>query len=229
MMKKTFRFGLIILIFCQALIGPLVPVTGMTGSAEASPAALSYDLQVSRSAANTGTRAAERIARAEAVGVFSYPVVEQPGNNPGYVSNLPATLTHFQLAQQYGTIGFLAHNTLAGAKFSRLQIGGQIKLVYDHQSPHSYWVTEVRKFQALSPLSPYSEFIDLDDGSRFTASGLFLEIYGSGSDLVFQTCLEKNGNPSWGRLFVVASEIPVKFIRLGMLPPDALQLTPSAN
>jgi hypothetical protein len=119
----------------------------------------------------------------------------------------------------------MAHNTLAGAEFSRLGIGDQIRLQVKNQGPQSYWVTEIRRFQALAPLSPYSDFVDLQNGSRYSASGLFREIYGSDNDLVFQTCLEKDGNPSWGRLFVIASQVPNKYIKLGMLPSSFPQPT----
>jgi hypothetical protein len=217
-MKKVFRLSLIVSI-CLALGGPLIPLTGFSAQPAASSAGQVFQLPASSPASHTSSSPSARIQQVEAVGLFTYPVVDQPGNSPGFVSNRPGTLTHFQLAQRYGTIGLMAHNTLAGAKFSSLEIGVEIRLQVQGRRPQSYWVTDIRQFQALAPLSPYSDFIDLQNGRRYSASGLFREIYGSGNDLVFQTCLEKNGDPSWGRLFVIASQVPDKYIQLGMLPP----------
>lgn len=215
-MKKVFRLSLIVSI-CLTLGGPLIPLTGFSAQPAASSAGRVSPLPASSPTSHTSSSPTARIKQVEAVGLFTYPVVEQPKNSPGFVSNRPGTLTHFQLAQRYGTIGLMAHNTLAGAEFSSLEIGGEIRLQVQGRSPQSYWVTDIRQFQALAPLSPYSDFIDLQNGSRYSASGLFREIYGSGNDLVFQTCLEKNGDASWGRMFVIASQVPDKYIQLGML------------
>ena len=38
-----------------------------------------------------------------------------------------------------------------------------------------------------------------------SSAGLFKHMYASKDRLVFQTCIELNGEPSWGRLFIVAN------------------------
>lgn len=223
-MSKPIRL-LLLLIFClQFLFTPLVPITGQQLPAEDFPSDIYQRPAGSSQSAAAGDNYPGRIMRVEIQGRFSYPVVEQPGNNPGFVSEQPDTLTHFRLAQQYGTLGLMAHNTLAGARFTELHPGDQVSVSFTQEGRQTYWITEVRRFQALSPYSPYSDFIDLEDGSRYSASGLFLDVYGSGNDLVFQTCLKKNGDPSWGRLFVIATKIPSKYIHMGMFSGTPLTI-----
>lgn len=223
MKKHIIAFGTAIILILQACSSPLIPVTGIPERNQAAAQVfLAAPTGVESIRLSTGS-AGEKIVRVEAPGHFSYSVVEQPQNNPGFVSSRPETLTHFNLAERYRTIGLLAHNDLAGKKFADLQTEERINLFYITQKVSSYRIISIRKFQALSPNSPYSDFIDLQDGRRYSASELFLEIYGPGDRLVIQTCLEKNGNPTWGRMFVTAvevpavEEVPAKYFRLGLI------------
>ncbi len=132
-------------------------------------------------------------------------VIQQPSGNAGYVSSRSNTLTQFSLASQYGAIGLLAHNYLSGGSFSKLGVGTEIALVYGDGSVKKYQVTSVRKFQALSPTDPYSNFVNLDSpDTTLSSTDLFNQTYGTGG-LVLQTCISKNGNASWGRLFIMAT------------------------
>ena len=54
---------------------------------------------------------------------FAMDVLQQPANNPGYISSYENTVTEFRMARDYGTIGMLAHNYLAGDQFNTLEIG----------------------------------------------------------------------------------------------------------
>ncbi|MDZ7843342.1 MAG: hypothetical protein U5K99_00840 [Anaerolineales bacterium] len=223
MKKHLITFGAAIILILQAFSSPLIPVTGIPernqAAAQVFLAVPSGVESIQRSTGSTG----EQIVRVEAPGHFSYSVVKQPQNNPGFVSSRPDTLTLFNLAERYGTTGFLAHNDLAGKKFVDLQTEERINLFYNTQKESSYRIISIRKFQALSPNSPYSDFIDLQDGRQYSASELFLEIYGPGDRLVIQTCLENNGNLTWGRMFVTAVEVPAvekvpaKYYRLGLI------------
>lgn len=154
---------------------------------------------------------ADRISQVEVPGHFSYKVVEQPQGNDAFVSHKPGTLTHFRLAAQYGTVGLIAHNSLAGGTFFDLKLGEIINVIYQNQNKVSFQIRSIRSFQALSPNRTDSIFIDLENGSRYTASDLFLEIYGADASLVFQTCLERNGLRTWGRFFILADQIPYKY------------------
>lgn len=143
-----------------------------------------------------------------AQGGIAFPVVQQPISNAGYVSDAPDTVTEFQLAAQYNSIGMLAHDYLAGASFSKLQPGNILALVYGDGSLKYFRVYEVQRYQALTPTSPYSKFVDLSDQVNFTTDQLFYRTYGLGnSTLVLQTCISTSSIPSWGRLFVLARPV----------------------
>lgn len=134
--------------------------------------------------------------------LFALAVVQQPSGQAGYVSTSGSTATQFGMASG---LGFLAHNYLSGSLFSYLYGGAPITVVYGDGHTRAYRVSQVRKFQALSPESPYSDFVDLASGSTLSASDLFYATYGVGGQLVLQTCISSNGNSSWGRLFVIAT------------------------
>lgn len=147
------------------------------------------------------------------VGVFindtlALRVVQQPSSNPGFVSSEPGVVTEFSLAAQFGTTGLLAHNTAAGASFDQIAADQKIVLVYGNGDLKFFRVDQIRNFQALSPASPYSSFIDLaEPGRMLSVETLFYQIYQRDGDLVFQTCIERDGQSSWGRLFVIAQPI----------------------
>ncbi len=131
-------------------------------------------------------------------------VVQQPYNDATFVSTTPREVTQFAPALQIGSIGLLAHNYLAGAAFSQLQQGQLVYLVYGDGQVSTYIVTQMLQYQALDPENPYSNFVDLSDNAFMSATTLFNSAYGRPGDLVLQTCIDANGNPSWGRLFIVA-------------------------
>jgi hypothetical protein len=137
-------------------------------------------------------------------GVLALPVLQQPPGNAGYVSNQPETVTQFGLARDYGSIGLVAHNTHSGSQFYKLSPGQDVYLVYGDGRTTSFRIKESATFQALSPNSPYSNFVDLNSGKTLSASDLFLDIYAQPGRLVFLTCIEVNGVSTWGRLFIIA-------------------------
>ena len=141
-------------------------------------------------------------------GVMALSVSQQPAGQPGYVSSTPDTVTQFNLAAGFNTLGLLAHNSLAGKDFSKLAEQQEVILIYGDGSLKYYSVIETNRYQALNPYSPFSDFLNLDrPGKKLSATQLFKRIYGPGNRLVFQTCIEANGNPSWGRLFITAVPI----------------------
>jgi hypothetical protein len=146
-------------------------------------------------------------------GQWAFPISQQPSNNPGFVSSNPEIVTQFSLATQYNTIGLLAHNHLAGSSFFDLSQSKRVALIYGDGSVKYYQVKAIDRYRALSPNSPYSSFEDLDEpGTIISVTELFNRIYAPGNQMVLQTCIESNGNLSWGRLFVTATPIdhPVK-------------------
>jgi hypothetical protein len=136
--------------------------------------------------------------------VLALPVVQQPAGNAGYVSYNKGEITQFGMAAQYGTIGLLAHNYLSGRHFSQLKAGQEVRLVYGDRRIETFIVTEVLRYQALQPTSPYSSFRSLDKEQTLTAEGMFKRVYFSDGQVTFQTCIEAEGDLSWGRLFVIA-------------------------
>jgi hypothetical protein len=136
--------------------------------------------------------------------VLALPVVQQPEDRPYYVSNRNGETTQFSMASQYGNIGLLAHNTLSGKFFSRLSVGQPVHLVYGDGRVETFVVTEVLRFQASDPASISSSFYNLDEDETLSSVEMFNRAYGGARHLVFQTCIEASGNPSWGRLFIVA-------------------------
>lgn len=142
-------------------------------------------------------------------GRFSLPVVQQPIGDPSYVSTEDGVVTQFGSAGAYGTIGLLAHNFLSGRQFFNLRTGDDVIVVYGSGSQAEYRVSQVQQYQALDPESVYSNFINLSDPNRaqLSADQVFRQVYTTENRLVFQTCIYANGDPSWGRLFVIADKI----------------------
>ena len=138
--------------------------------------------------------------------VLALPVVQQPSNNAGYVSSTDGEATQFRMASQYGNIGLLAHNHLSGKLFAQLAAGQEVRLVYGDGKVETFVVLEVLKYQALQPNSPYSEFRNMNDSKSKTLSAeqMFKRVYFGDKHVTFQTCIEKDGSLSWGRLFVIA-------------------------
>jgi len=133
------------------------------------------------------------------------PVIQQPVDNPYYVSNHNGEATQFSMASQYGNIGLLAHNTLSGKHFSKLAIGQEVQLVYEDGRVEYFIVEQILRFQALDPESVSSSFKNLERNEEVLSAGeMFNRAYVGGHHLVFQTGIEAEGNVSWGRLFVVA-------------------------
>jgi hypothetical protein len=136
---------------------------------------------------------------------FALPVVQQPSDSPGYVSNYDGQLTQFSMAAQFGNLGLLAHNRLSGRSFSQLAVGQEVRLIYGDGRVEYFVITEILQYQALQPNSMQSVFRDLVTDETITVNQLFERVYTGKYHVTFQTCIEANGNLSWGRLFIVAT------------------------
>jgi hypothetical protein len=142
--------------------------------------------------------------------VLALPIVQQPTNNAGYVSSNDGEATQFRMATQYGNIGLLAHNHLSGKSFSQLAVGQEVRMVYGDGHVEYFVITEVLHYQALQPTSAYSSFSNLDKKETLSAEGMFKRVYFGDRHVTFQTCIAKDGESSWGRLFVIAIPKPAK-------------------
>lgn len=137
--------------------------------------------------------------------VLALPIVQQPSGSPAFVSNNDGEITQFGMASQYGNVGLLAHNHLSGKTFSELLIGQQVRLVYGDGKIETFVITEILRYQALQPTSPYSSFRNLDKAEEtMTAEQMFKRVYLGDRHVTFQTCIAAYGNQSWGRMFVIA-------------------------
>ena len=160
----------------------------------------------------------DQIVGIYAPGVFALPVVQQPKDKPWFVSSASDTITQFGLASDYGSMGFLAHNTLAGSVFYELQIGQEVRVILGDGDTQRYVVGEILSYQALDPDSPYSVFRPMDGrGNDLTSTDLFNLIYAVPNRVIFQTCLEKNGDPNWGRYFIIAYPVRARFSLFDLL------------
>ncbi len=152
------------------------------------------------------TNAKSAAAQIDLAGAFIYDVIQQPKGNAGFVSTETDKLTQFSLASKFGSQGFLAHNFLAGATFKHLVVGSQITVTYADGQRMIYEVKEIRHLQAINPTSPTTSFLDLDnDNIKLTAKQVFIQTYGVRDRLVLQTCIAKDKDLSWGRLFIIAT------------------------
>jgi hypothetical protein len=136
--------------------------------------------------------------------IFALPVVQQPIGNPGYVSQSPDVITQFEMAAEVGNIGLLGHNNLAGQEFTNLSLGDEVRLVYGDGKVEYFVVTQMLRYQALQPYSPYSKFRDLETSQTITAEELFRKVYRGDRHVTFQVCIAANGTDAWGRLFIIA-------------------------
>src|SRR5688572_18470694 len=83
--------------------------------------------------------------------VMALPIVQQPVDAPGFVSQNNDELTQFNMAAQAGNVGLLAHNYLSGSSFSKLKAGDVVILVFGDGHTESFSVTSVLRYQALDP------------------------------------------------------------------------------
>ena len=135
---------------------------------------------------------------------FALKVAQQPKDNPAFVSTKPDILTEFRYARQQGNVGLLAHNYLAGQYFSQIEINQVIYVVFGDGKFEAFKVTNIYRYQAVSPESPYSDLIDLATAKKSNVETIFKRIYTGSHHLVLQTCINQDGNSSWGRLFIIA-------------------------
>ena len=148
-----------------------------------------------------------------APGVFAYSVVPQPAGDDVYVSTREDAVTQFDLASRYDSIGLLAHNYLAGKRFHLLEAGQVLYLIYGDGRTETFVVSRLLRFQALAPDSVTGHFVD-ESGQHLSTPQLFFMMYDKGN-LVLQTCIWKDGDNAWGRLFIIAEPVPP--LRAGMI------------
>jgi hypothetical protein len=140
-------------------------------------------------------------------GIMALPIIQQPENNPIFVSNKHDLVTQFQSAARNGVTGLLAHNYLAGSLFYKLAPGQEVLIIHGDGSIQPYRVVSIHRFQKLRPSSLHSNLVDLSTGQGLPGAQVFRRFYRGEHRVTFQTCLARNGRLDWGFLFVVATPV----------------------
>ncbi|MGD0750791.1 MAG: hypothetical protein ABSA23_05215 [Anaerolineales bacterium] len=139
-------------------------------------------------------------------------VMQQPRNDPGSVLHIDGVAPQFESADRNHVIGLLAHNDLAGAFFSSLKIGQEVRIVYGDGRVGYYKINRIARFKAPQPDNKNENYVELSSNIIYSAQDLFTIFYNGDAHVTFQTCILQDGNSGWGRLFVTA--IPVFSISL---------------
>ena len=194
-----------LLVMVGVAVHPLhaqIPVTG--GMEMGSSSSVTTTSNLASFIAQVKNGSAEQITGLYIQDIFSFPVIQQPSDQPAYVSTNADLVTQFSSASSFGSLGFLAHNNLAGSRFSEIENGDLISVVFGDGHFIQYQVTQIRSLQALEPTSTSSSFLDLSDNQKLTTQEVFYQTYGVRDQLILQTCISSQGLDSWGRLFIVA-------------------------
>jgi hypothetical protein len=182
----------------QTILPLIIPPTGpKTATPDLS---IQLTLQAFHSPANLVTKVYSQ-------GVMNYLVVQQPQDDPTFVSKEPGVVTQFQLPGYLGVIGLIAHNYLAGSSFFYLRVGESITLDFENGHQQDFRVVHIKEYKAVDPLDPKTDFIDLDSGEELTASRVFNGEYGGSPHLTLQVSIQKGNIGSWGRRFITAEPI----------------------
>ena len=135
-------------------------------------------------------------------------IVPQPNGKYSWVSNDSNSFTEFSVPKKlYDTQYFLAHNTKAGSHLNEIKIGDVIKFRESNAGLGEHTerkVKEIRKFKALQPTNLKTPLVDLSTGKQYSVEDITKEMWTNNKQVVFQTCIEKEGDINWGRLFVIA-------------------------
>jgi hypothetical protein len=137
--------------------------------------------------------------------LMAKPVVQQPQGNYEYISSEPNTITQFMLTPPT-VVGLLAHNHLAGKSFFEINLQDRVFIIEGNGRVSEYQVIEINSFQVIKT-DGVSKYLNIDSGEVLDTGQLFAKFYLGEPHITLQTCIMKDGNPAWGRLFITA--IPV--------------------
>lgn len=210
--RSTFRFFLVLTsLFCLLLtsgFSSFIPATSGKADQTAETTVTSSLPTISHFVQSLQLDSSETVTGVYIPNTFAFNVVQQPSSNPAYVSNAEDVITQFSMASNYGSIGLMAHNHLAGSTFENIIPGQTIVVISGDGSLDYYHITAVEKYQALNPTSPYSQFLKLDTNEPLmSAEDLFMHVYANPGTLVLQTCIANGNQTSWGRMFILAERI----------------------
>lgn len=198
--SKLFKLFAVIVAFVSSFAA-IAPVSAATNEAAALPSFEKFVSAVTNGKAGV-------VTGVYVPGVLALRVKQQPAGNAAYVSAAAGVATQFQMAADMGVTGLLAHNYAAGKSFFNLAANNEVYVVYGDGSTKKYIVSGIYQYQALDPKNPYGDLVDLSTGTQMPVADVFNAVYGGGEHVTFQTCINKDGNASWGRIFIVATPPP---------------------
>jgi hypothetical protein len=210
--KRFFWFYIItLLVIATASVFPVsqavAPVIPVTDSSNPLPTTNNSDLLPMADFITAVSDGAELVRGVYVDNVMALRVVQQPAGKAGYVSSIAGVATQFKMAEKYGTIGLLAHNFAAGSNFPQIEMNQIVHVVYGDGKTSDFKVKTIMEFQALSPDSVTSSFLNLATNEKLSAARLFETIYKGTPHLVLQTCIAKGNESSWGRMFIIAEPV----------------------
>lgn len=118
----------------------------------------------------------------------------------GDIPDYPDAVSQFNVP----ALVFIAHNSNDGMYFDDIQVGNVIHY-YDGNEWVGYRVRELRAMQATEPDSLTTNLIW--NGTALTPDQIHQQIFNIPDTLILFTCIYKDGNFRWGRLFVIADLI----------------------
>lgn len=139
--------------------------------------------------------------------VLALRVVQQPDKDWKYVSEEWGTVTQFQSAARNGVIGLLAHNYLSGQSFFQLALGQEVIVVNGNGKLLRYRISDIQRYQKVDSKSLSSPLIDLQTGKELSVNQVFQRVYSGTDHVTFQTCIAKDGDSTWGLIFVIATPV----------------------
>ncbi len=182
---------------------PVVSSGAVPSSPQAAPALPSFESFV----AQVSNGQAGAVRGVYVPGVLAHVVEQQPSGNANHITFQNDAVSQYQVAAAYDVVGLLAHNYLAGADFFDLAVGQEVRVVFGDGTHTAYRVDAIRRYEALDPHNPYSDFRDLETDAVVNSLDVFMQVYTGPHHVTFQTCIARNGNAFWGRLFVTATPI----------------------
>jgi hypothetical protein len=188
----------------QATLEPVIPTLQPGGGRQAARAVDVHELP--EFVESSGSGDSELVTGVYAPGRFDLIVEQQPPNHNLYVTEKWGYATQFARPLRFEVIGLLAHNTFSGILFYGLDLNDDVFLVFGDGRTAVYRVEAIEEFQKLEPGNPRSDYMELATGRQMTTNEVFTRFYKNGHHLILQTCLERNGDMSWGVRFIRAEE-----------------------
>lgn len=137
-------------------------------------------------------------------GTLALKVVQQPEKNWKFVSEKLGTATQFQSATANEIVGLLAHNYLSGKLFYKLKPGMEVGIIFGDGAVKVYKIQKSASYKKMDSSSLTSDLVEQSTGQLYSTQEVFDQFYTGRDHITFQTCLERDGNWSWGLYFVMA-------------------------